>query len=312
LAPTPVLPTSGIPTKDEILSVPVGSVTAGWPEPIRQALAGLNAPDAVLLLPAAETEQALKRGRVVFPWKRLKPLVRPPLKTALSPALDEIQLELPLSVIAPLFLAQRKSAASPRKVSLVGDIPDVFTKRNPAPQADPPDAAPTSAPAHGPTSKPGAVGEPVPVPPAPAPPAPAPVTTPAAPPVPRDIGELFGQPGRKNWAPAEVVKQTTNLPGVAGALILMQDGLLITADLPPGLSGDGIAAFLPQMHSRVSQYAKELKLGDSDNITIVINHVPLSIFKVGNIFFAAIGRAREPLPASHLEIVASHLAPQSK
>jgi mutual gliding-motility protein MglA len=69
----------------------------------------------------------------------------------------------------------------------------------------------------------------------------------------------------------------------------MQDGLLVAAHLPPGLNGDGIAAFLPQMHTRMSQYAKELKLGGTENITIIIDHVPLSIFKVGNVYFAAVG-----------------------
>jgi predicted regulator of Ras-like GTPase activity (Roadblock/LC7/MglB family) len=325
LTPTPPFPTAGIPVKDDFLSVPVGSVTAGWPESIRQALAGLNTPDAVLLLPTAETEQALKRGKVVFPWKRLKSLVRPPLKTALSPALDEIQLELPLSAIAPLFLAQRRPAVPQRKVSLVEDIPDLFTNRNLAPQAQSSNAASDTASTLAPASQPVAPAGPAPAAvseaqpkethldrPAPTAPVATPGATPADSPVPQEIGELFGQPGRKNWAPAELVQRTASLPGVAGALIIMQDGLLVAADLPPGLSGDGIAAFLPQMHSRVSQYAKELKLGESDNITVVINHVPLSIFKVGNVFFAAIGRAREPLPASHLEIVASHLAPQSK
>jgi predicted regulator of Ras-like GTPase activity (Roadblock/LC7/MglB family) len=92
----------------------------------------------------------------------------------------------------------------------------------------------------------------------------------------------------------------------------MQDGLLVAAQLPPGLNGDGIAAFLPQMHTRMSQYAKELKLGGTENITIVIDHVPLRIFKVGNVYFAAVGRTREPLPEPHLDIIASHLGPQSK
>jgi predicted regulator of Ras-like GTPase activity (Roadblock/LC7/MglB family) len=327
--PTAPISTAGSPVKDDFLSVPVGSVTPGWPDSIRQALAGLNTPDAVLLLPTAETEQALKRGKVIFPWKRLKSLVRPPLKTALSPALDEIQLELPLSAIAPLFLAQCKPAVPQRKVSLVEDIPDLFTNRNLAPQAESPNAASDTASTPAPAFQPVAPAEPAPAAVSKAQPTETPVSrpaptavvatpaatsaaTPADSQVPQDVGELFGQPGRKNWGPAELVQRTASLPGVAGALIIMHDGLLVAADLPPGLSGDGIAAFLPQMHSRVSQYAKELKLGESDNITVVINHVPLSIFRVGNVFFAAIGRAREPLPASHLEIVASHLAPQSK
>jgi predicted regulator of Ras-like GTPase activity (Roadblock/LC7/MglB family) len=92
----------------------------------------------------------------------------------------------------------------------------------------------------------------------------------------------------------------------------MQDGLLVASHLPPGLNGEAIAAFLPQMFSRVTQYCKELKFGDSTNITITIDHVPLRIYKAGSVFFAALGRPKVPLPEPHLDIIAFHLAPQSK
>jgi predicted regulator of Ras-like GTPase activity (Roadblock/LC7/MglB family) len=335
-APAPISTTTGA---TDYISVPLATVTSGWPEPIRHALAGLNAPDATLQLPAAETEQALRRGKVVFPWKRLKPLVRPPLKTALAPALDDLQIELPLPAIAPLFMAQRKSTSVQRKYDVGSDIPDVFSGRG---------LAAAHAPAQAPAAPPKPASPPSPPPKPPAPPAPtlaatAPPTTPAPVPAPapapapvpalkpspptappaaatpdpaatdlRDIGDVFGQPGRKNWAPAEIAQRTAALKGVAGAVITMQDGLLIAAQLPPGLNGETIAAFLPQMFSRMMQYSKELKFGEADNITFIIDHVPLQIYRTGGVYFAALGRAHEPLPELPLRLIASHLGPQSK
>jgi predicted regulator of Ras-like GTPase activity (Roadblock/LC7/MglB family) len=328
-APAPAAPVP--PGKEEYVAIPLVSVTLGWPEPIRQALAGLNVPDAILNLPVSETEQALKRGKVVFQWKRLKPLIKPPLKTALAPALDEVQLELPLPAVAPLFMAQRKPAAAQKKYAVGEDIPDVFSAKGMLTSA-PPVSAPVAAPAApAPASMPAPVASapkpaPAPIPmahapapalklaPAPAIPAVAPASPPAARPaaLPTEIGELFGQPGRKNWAPAEIVQRTAALPGVAGAVITMQDGLLVAGHLPPGLNGEAIAAFLPQMYSRMMQYCKELKFGESDTFTLVVDNVALRIHRAGGLYFAALGRSNEALPDPQLRLIASHLAPQSK
>ena len=129
---------------------------------------------------------------------------------------------------------------------------------------------------------------------------------------PREIGEVFGQAGRKNWTPSEIVQRTTALRGVAGALIAMQDGLLVAGHLPPGLNAETIAAFLPQMHSRMAQYSKELKFGEANNLTIIVDNVPLKIFKAGGVFFTVLGRAGESLPEPHLSVVAAQLGPQNK
>src|SRR5437016_8405924 len=50
---------------------------SAWPEAIKQALAELS--NATISLPADELEQALKRGKILFPWKRVRALVNPPL-----------------------------------------------------------------------------------------------------------------------------------------------------------------------------------------------------------------------------------------
>src|SRR4029434_6596944 len=90
--------------------------------------------------------------------------------------------------------------------------------------------------------------------PMPARPVSVPLAPAAAPPalataraVPKEIGEIFGQPGRKNWTPSEMVQKTSELNGVAGSLIAMPDGLLVAGHLPPGLNAETIAAFLPQL-----------------------------------------------------------------
>ena len=130
--------------------------------------------------------------------------------------------------------------------------------------------------------------------------------------MPQEIGEVFGQPGRKNWTPSEIVQKASALKGVAGALIAMQDGLLVAGHLPPGLNAETIAAFLPQMFSRVLQYSKELKFGEANNLTIIVDNVPLKIFKAGGVFFTVLGRAGESLPEPHLSVVAAQLGPQNK
>ena len=92
----------------------------------------------------------------------------------------------------------------------------------------------------------------------------------------------------------------------------MQDGLLVAGHLPPGLNSETIAAFLPQMFSRVMQYNKELKFGEANNLTVIVDNVPLKIFKTGGVFFTVLGCAGESLPEPHLSIVAAQLGPQNK
>ena len=142
---------------------------------------------------------------------------------------------------------------------------------------------------------------------APAAPAPVPLPKPAL-----QIGDIFGQPGKRDWTPNEIVQKTSGLRGVAGALIAMPDGLLVAGQLPAGLSGETIAAFLPQMFGRMTQYTKELKFKETDNLTLIVENVPLQIYKTGNLYFAVLGRAGEILPQLQLKIIAAALGPQTR
>jgi hypothetical protein len=60
------------------------------------------------------------------------------------------------------------------------------------------------------------------------------------------------------------------------------------------------------------QYTKELKFGEANNLTIIVENVPLKTFKVGGVYFAVLGRDGEPLPEPHLSIVAAQLGPPTK
>jgi predicted regulator of Ras-like GTPase activity (Roadblock/LC7/MglB family) len=310
--------------------VPLRQLTNNWPVAIKQEVA--DQPDATVALPTDEVEQGLKRGKIAFPWRRIRSWLMPPPERTTASAMDEATLELPLSVIAPLFLAHRRPASSQKKYTITDHIPDVFAARGMEPSARVQVAAPItpSTPSLPPLPSrppmPSAPAIAMPTAPAPRPaqpvraplPAPAPVAAKVAPAVapaplpPQEIGEVFGQPGRKNWTPSEIVQKTSALRGVAGALIAMQDGLVVAGHLPPGLNAETIAAFLPQMHSRIAQYSKELKFSESNQMTLIVEDVPLKIFKTGGVFFTVLGRAKEPLPEPHLTIVAAQLGPQNK
>ena len=292
----------------EPLVVPLAQLSGAWPEAIKLALADLA--DAKVTLPPEELEQGMKRGKILFTWKGIRALIDPPLSPSEPQALDETELELPLPVVAPLFMAHKRPIAPQKKYTLGEQIPDLFTGKgmvaSPHAQVAAPAAAP-SAPAAPTIPRPAPVAPTRPAVPATAAPAVA-----AAPTPPQEIGEVFGQPGRKNWTPSEIVQKTGALRGVAGALIAMQDGLLVAGNLPPGLNGETIAAFMPQMFSRMMQYSKELKFGEANRLTLIVDNVPLKIFKVGGVFFTVLGRAEETLPEPHLSIVAAQLGPQSK
>src|SRR5690606_2176877 len=146
------------------------------------------------------------------------------------------------AVVAPRFMEQHKPLRRQRQISISDEIPDVFA---PAPQA-------SSAPA------------------APEPEAPAATEAPAKEPEqPRDeLGEIFGEPTRSDWPVQEIAQRSAKLPGVAGALIATPDGLLVAGSWPGEVKNDTVAAFLPQLHSRVTQFSNHLHLGEANHFLL--------------------------------------------
>jgi predicted regulator of Ras-like GTPase activity (Roadblock/LC7/MglB family) len=129
---------------------------------------------------------------------------------------------------------------------------------------------------------------------------------------PSKLGELFGQPSKLHWPPAEIIEHTVQLPGVAGAIVALQEGLQVAHSLPAGIKSEVVAAFLPQIFARLNQYAEEMKLGDVDDLLFTTHGAHCQIYRLGFLYFAVIGRPGEPLPWRELRIISEELAREAK
>lgn len=285
-------------TEEPSLNVALMNLAQGWPESLRHEIGQLNLTDAKVALPVEMVEQALKHGRVAYSWKVLRSWIKPaPLPTV--SVHDNAMLELPLKVIAPLFLHRHKDTAKPQqKVALDDNIPNLFFG---FPQPGTPPAAEATVPAGRAVTKP--------------------VDTnylswqDSADPARADETEykrkVEPSPGTsfvtRYATPNEVVSRAAALDGVAGALIALPDGLMVASRLSSDLNGDTLAAFLPQIFGKVSQCTKELRMGDLNNLNFTVGNVPWKIFRVNAIFFAAFGRPGQPLPTGQLAALAAEL-----
>ena len=205
-------------------------------------------------------------------------------------------LELPLKVVAPPFLARQKEAAKlQKKVSVDDEIPNLFFGF-PRPEAGSATVASAASPAAAKAADTNFY-----------------VWDDSADRVrAQEDGVKRGpSPGTKFVAkyatPNEVVSRAAALDGVAGALIALPDGLMVASRLSPDLNGDTLAAFLPQIFGKVNQCTKELRMGELNNVNFTVGNVPWKIFRVNAIFFAAFGRAGEPLPTAQLAALAAEL-----
>ncbi len=255
------------------LSVPLSDVSKSWPETVQAEMASLKM-GSTLSLPTADLGAAIRAGKVVFTWKQLRGWIKPVSITAASGE-DNASLTLPLSVIVPLFMAKSQPAKAQRKAAFDENIPDMFVpgKAAAAPAAPPAGTAPAGGP-------PGSVAPP----------------PPPAPPV----------------TPIESVQKACSLPGVSGALLVSQDGFLVANQLPPTVKGEVVAAFVPQIFGRMSQYTKEMNLGELTALTLVVENVPWQLCKTGNLYFAVLGRAGESLPSAQLNPIAAEIGRQNK
>jgi predicted regulator of Ras-like GTPase activity (Roadblock/LC7/MglB family) len=107
--------------------------------------------------------------------------------------------------------------------------------------------------------------------------------------------------------PKDVVARALALPGVAGAVVALPDGLRVASQVPTELNADTLAAFLPQIFDRVNQSTRELRMGALNNVGFTVGNVPWKIFRVNAVYFAVFGRAGESLPKSQLAGLAAEL-----
>jgi hypothetical protein len=296
------------------ISMPLAALSENWPEALRLEIAQLSLTNAQVALPVDLVEPALKRGRVTFTWRILRSWIKP-TPTAVS-ANDGLELELPLQVVAPLFLAKQGGAAKtarPHQSSpLPAEIPNLFFGF-PQPQPpyeipEPPAKAPVPdetrfAPKPAETQRPEDTNYYVWV---------ESDTTRVAT---RPSETEFKRPpitpatdfSSRNAAPKEVVLRAMAMNGVAGALVALPDGLMVASEIPSDLNADTLAAFLPQIYGRVSQCTKELRMGELNNLNFTVGNVPWKVFRIPGVYFAAFGRAGEQLPTAQLAQLAAEL-----
>jgi predicted regulator of Ras-like GTPase activity (Roadblock/LC7/MglB family) len=311
-APAPVAQPAFNPGEPAIAQgnfcLPISLVSATWPEGIQQEIAQFHLGNSRLEIPMEALDAGLRSGKIEFAWAELCAWLNPPSKAAQVSINGEQRVALPIHIIGPLFIKLRPAAAR-KKTAVMTDIPDLFNAagRPLAPSAavhDP--AAPAVAPSA--PAVPPAVAQVIPM----ATPAPAPVAVPAARPPATNVSDLFGEPGKKSWTPNEIVQRSTQLPGVAGALIALQDGLLVASSLPQNMRTEMIAAFVPQIFGRLNQYSKELGLGDASATSFTIEAGTLQIYNAGIIYFAALSKPGESLPVRDLQLIAAELSRHTK
>jgi hypothetical protein len=291
-----------IPIEQSVLA-PLAALAESWPETLQAEITQLNLTGAQVALPTNLIEPALKRGRVIFSWRYVRSWIKPtPPPVSVH---DGIELELPLKVLAPLLFSRQNNSLGQRKVSVPEEIPNLFFG---FPQAQSETPAPVAAPVIEPFR-----------------PAPKPVEIKLpdtnfyvwdenghAPKV--DTSEYKRPPAqpatdfsRRHATPQEVVARAMALPGVAGALIALPDGLKVASQIPADLNSDTLAGFLPQIFDRVNQSTKELRMGALNNLHFTVGNVPWKIFRVHAVYFAAFGHAGQSLPTAQLAALAGEL-----
>jgi len=248
------------------------------------------------------------------------PPIRPPMRMSVDRSIPNLFFGFPSAEMeAPV--------AAP-----VGEAPPAEPKPAPKPIAPAPAAPAAVAPVPPASTVAPPVVPPPPRPAAPAPPAPRPVV-PMQPSqaadtnffLPADAGqappaEAAGakpivsdtEIKRRLSTPKEIVERAMAIPGVAGAVIALPDGLKVAGQVPPELNSDMVAAFIPQIFDRVGQSTRELRMGALNNLKFTVGNVPWKIFRVNAVYFAAFGRAGERLPTADLAKLASELDRKTK
>lgn len=276
------------------LIIPFVELAAGWPEGIRSELT-LVPGDTKLVIPAVSVSAGLQKGKVEFPWSQVRMWMRPsvPGTTGIP---DDFTLVLPLRIIAPAFVAATGASKRREAVEVDRSLPDFFgpsAGQKPAPQPETPKIpAPVAAPVAG-ILAPAPIESPAPAA------APLKFTLVREEPVPVRNALPLVAPGveqRPISSPADLVKQACSLAGVAGAVVALEEGLVVAQNLPASFSADTLAAFLPQILSRLEKYTTEMQLGAASEITIHSENGPCHIARSGKIYFCAIGFPGKRLP----------------
>lgn len=328
-APSPEGQRKPVLSREGCLTVALGRLDAKWPGPVQQEINQFNLQNGDIDLPLNHLELALKQGSVIFTWRQLRSWLPALPKPLAESPYDGLLLELPLEVVAPLYVAQRKPNPPRKKITVADSIPNLFGSSSAGLTPAAPAAEEPPAPTRGRTEFirqfPEAAGTPNQVPVAMAPPAPTPIPFPVVEHSPAtqtntsffskampEVDRIFGEPGRTSWTPMEIVRKTSGLKGVAGALICTSDGLMVAEQYAALVGDEAFSALMSQAFGRVAHVAKELKLGNPSRLSFVAEGASYEMFRAGRVFLIVVGHPGETLPLPELTAIANQLGRQSR
>jgi predicted regulator of Ras-like GTPase activity (Roadblock/LC7/MglB family) len=258
--------------------------------------------EASLRVPLSRLEPAMQTGRASFSWTEIARWFQPsfPAGVAVDPT---AWLDLPLNVVTPLFMqcAQRKQR---KKNVPAQNIPDLFSGSAPATPAAADPAAPSSSPSL-------AMGHSMPAHLAnllPKPVTYSPLIKSSAEPPLDALVEIMNSLTRPDWSPSDTVKKMSAFPGIGGVMLATKDGLVVADKLPRSLDADQVAAFLPQMFTRMGDYAVELRMGLIKALTLTLDGGPCMVIDGGILYLIVAGKPGEPLPEAHIQKIAAEMA----
>jgi predicted regulator of Ras-like GTPase activity (Roadblock/LC7/MglB family) len=311
------------------LVLPVNRLINNWPQPVLLEISRANLANEPVEMPLTLIETGLRQGRLTFSWKQLRDWMPGLPKPHAESPNDALELELPLRIIAPLYLSQR--TAQPRtRVNVGQNIPDLFGPGTLT--SDTSLLRKLEAESSRPATVPGVnvdvwEAQTAPTANAPArkslPSVESVVGTAAAPAgslatsqtsflARNTIDAIFEEPGKTSWTAMDVVRKTSRLKGVAGACMFTQDGLLVAEQYPALVGVDTFCALVTQMYNRVFGHAMELRLGGPTRLGFVAEGVSYETFKCGRVYFTVISQPGEKLPLTELLVIADHLTRQSR
>ncbi|MGF1655910.1 MAG: hypothetical protein ACFCU3_02920 [Verrucomicrobiales bacterium] len=107
-----------------------------------------------------------------------------------------------------------------------------------------------------------------------------------------------------------VVRLAGSLPGLGGCLLMFADGLPLANSMPDSIDDNAFSAIVPRFFSKVTDYAKDMKIGSVETVTVYTDAQPVSFFMHENICMALVHSKSRFLPGvrENLTVVIQELA----
>lgn len=249
------------------------------PEPIQAEIAEAGI-ETVIEIPLAELAPMMARGRIVFAWKAMHRWIRPGLPPTNH---GDLEVQLPLKEIIPLFMAaHRPTRRDGIRTAIHSDIPEIFKGRGESPfkvvksEEDTEEVASESIVSESESSD--------------------------------DVPSLDPQHTAGRRDPKRFLEEAVALEGIDGVIFASHDGLVVSEHMPPHVDSSALAAFLPEMIGRTTDYLSKSHIGCPDWMILQVDGRMLQISKVGDLCLAVLGEVGKPLPRAKLREIMNRLA----